>query len=115
MERELNMPKNYNRSQCRIRLFIVNPSPDRAIADTSLPLRETDTNRFLQKTPLFAFRTGIRLMGKKNFANYEGMCLGPTLANGGQTVLLVADSQNRAGNSLFHLKDYIKVLVISNK
>lgn len=115
MERELNMPKNYNRSQCRIRLFIVNPSPDRAIADTSLPLRETDTNSFLQKTPLFAFRTGIRLMGKKNFANYEGMCLGPTLANGGQTVLLVADSQNRAGNSLFRLKDYIKVLVISNK
>ena len=40
---------------------------------------------------------------------------GPKLANGGQTVLLVADSQNRAGNSLFHLKDYIKVLVISNK
>ena len=113
--RELNMPKNYNRSQCRIRLFIVNPSPDRAIADTSLPLRETDTNSFLQKTPLFAFRTGIRLMGKKNFANYEGMCLGPKLANGKQSVLLVADSQNQAGNSLFHLKDYIKVLVISNK
>lgn len=115
MERELNIPKNYNRAKCHIRLFSVNPNPDRAIADTSLPLRETDTDSFLQKTPLFAFNTGIRLMGKKNFANYEGMCLGPRLAGGRQTILLVADSQSRAGNSLFHLKDYIKVLVITNK
>ena len=115
MERELNIPKRYNRARCSIRLFSVNPSPDRAIADTSLPLRETDRNRFLRKTPLFAFSTGIRLMGRKNFANYEGMCLGPKLADGGQTVLLVSDSQGRAGNSLFRLKDYIKVLVIANK
>ena len=54
-------------------------------------------------------------MGRKNFANYERMCLGPKLADGGQTVLLVSDSQGRAGNSLFRLKDYIKVLVIANK
>ena len=115
MERELNIPKNYNRAQCNIRLFSVNPSIDKAFADTSTPLRETDTNIFLQKKPLFDFHTGIRLFGKKNFANYEGMCLGPKLADGRQTILLVADSQNRAGNSLFHLKDYIKVIVISNK
>ena len=115
MERELNIPKRYNRAQCNIRLFSVSPSTAQAIADTSLPLRETDTNSFLPKKPLYAFRTGIRLMGKKNFANYEGMCLGPRLADGRQTLLLVADSQNRAGNSLFHLKDYIKVLVVDNK
>ena len=114
MERELNIPKNYNRAQCHIRLFSVNPHANQAIAETSTPLRETDTNTFLQKKPLFAFRTGIRLFGKKNFANYEGMCLGPKLADGRQTILLVADSQNRAGNSLYHLKDYIKVIVISN-
>jgi hypothetical protein len=114
MERELNIPKNYNRSQCQIRLFIVNPSTDKAISDTSTPLRETDANTFLQKKPLFDFHTGIRLLGKKNFANYEGMCLGPKLADGRQTILLVADSQNRAGNSLYHLKDYIKVIVIQN-
>ena len=115
MERELNIPKNYNRAQCNIRLFSVKPSIDKAFADTSTPLRETDTNIFLQKKPLFDFHTGIHLLGKKNFANYEGMCLGPKLADGRQTILLVADSQNRAGNSLFHLKDYIKVIVISNK
>lgn len=114
MERELNIPKNYNRSQCQIRLFIVNPSTDKAISDTSTPLRETDANTFLQKKPLFAFSTGIRLFGKKNFANYEGMCFGPKLADGRQTLILVADSQNRAGNSFYHLKDYIKVIVIKN-
>ena len=115
MERELNIPKNYNRAQCNIRLFSVNPHSNQAIAETSTPLREMDANAFLQKKPLFAFSTGIRLFGKKNFANYEGMCLGPKLADGRQTLLLVADSQNRAGNSLYHLKDYIKVLVITNK
>ena len=39
------------------------------------------------------------------------MCLGPRLEDGRQTVLLVSDSQNRAGNPLFHLKDYIRVIV----
>ena len=112
MERELNIPKNYNRAQCSIRLFCVNPSTDGAINDSALPLRELEKEAFLAKKPLYAFHTGIRLMGKKNFANYEGMCLGPRLADGRQTLLLVADSQNRAGKSFFHLKDYIKVLVV---
>lgn len=111
MERELNIPRRYNRAKCRIRLFRVNPHSGKAIADTSLPLREAEENSFLTKTPLHAFSTGIRLFGKKNFANYEGMCLGPKLPDGRQTILLVADSQNRSGNSLFRLKDYIKVLV----
>lgn len=96
MERELNIPKRYNRARCNIRLFSVNPSKN------SLP-----------KRPLFSFSTGIRLFGKKNFANYEGMCLGPKLADGRQTILLVADSQNSAGNSLFHLKDYIKIVTLN--
>ncbi len=113
MERELNIPKNYNRAKCHIRLFSVNPQAGQAIADTSLPLREMSADRFLSKKPFYSFCTGIRIMGKKDFANYEGMCLGPKLADGRQTLLLVADSQNRAGNSLFHLKDYIKVIVIS--
>ena len=113
MEREANIPRRYNRAECHIRLFSVNPQSGQAIADTSLPLREADGKAFfLHKKPFFSFSTGIRLFGKKNFANYEGMCLGPRLADGRQVILLVADSQNRAGNSLFRLKDYIKVLVV---
>lgn len=114
MERELNIPKRYNRAKCHIRLFSVSPSADRAIADTSVPLRDTGSDRFLRKKLLYAFSTGIRLVGKKNLANYEGLCLGPKLADGRQTLLLVSDSQNRAGNSLFRLKDFIKVVVIKN-
>ena len=114
MERELIIPKRYNRAKCSIRLFCVNPLTAHAIADPSLPLRETDADAFLPKKPLYAFSTGIRLFGKKNLANYEGMCLGPRLADGRQTLLLVSDSQNRAGNSLFRLKDYIKVVVIKS-
>ncbi len=45
-------------------------------------------------------------------ANYEGMCLGIKLADGRQTILLVSDSQGGYGNSLFHLKDYIRVGII---
>ena len=112
MERELNIPEQYNRAQCNIRLFCVNPRSGQAIADTSAPLNKMSRDSFLTKKHLYSFRTGIRIMGKKDFANYEGMCLGPRLSDGRQTLLLVADSQSRAGNSLFRLKDYIKVIVI---
>lgn len=112
MERELNIPEQYNRAQCIIRLFCISPSPERAIADTSVPLNKMSKSSFLPKKHLYSFHTDIRLLGRKDFANYEGMCLGPKLADGSQTLLLISDSQNRAGNSFFRLKDYIKVLVI---
>ena len=111
MERELNIPEQYNRAQCNIRLFCVSIRSAQAIADTSVPLNKMDKSSFLPKRHLYSFRTGIRYMGRKDFANYEGMCLGPKLADGRQTLLLVSDSQNRAGSSLFRLKDYIKVIV----
>lgn len=113
MEREVNIPPKYNHAQCNIRLFSVNPHPSQAITETSIPLREMDANSFLQKKLLYTFSTGIRILGKKSFANYEGMCLGPKLTDGRQTILLIADSQNRAGNSLYHLKDYIRVIILT--
>ena len=112
MERELNIPKRYNRAQCHIRLFSVNPRSGQPLTETSQPLKEIDTKIFLPKKQLYAFSTGFRIFGRKNFANYEGMCLGPKLADGSQIILLIADSQNRAGNPLFHLKDYVRVLVL---
>ena len=114
MEREVNIPQKYNHARCDIRLFSVNPRPSLAIKDTSLPLRERDANGFLPKKLLYTFKTGIRILGKKNFANYEGMCLGPKLTDGRQVILLIADSQNRAGNSLYHLKDYIRVIILNH-
>ena len=112
MEREIYIPKRYNGAKCHIRLFCVNPHAAEALKDTSVPLSEIDDSCFLTKKLLYEFHTGLNLFGRKNFANYEGMCLGPKLDDGRQVVLLVADSQNHAGNRFFRLKDYIKVLVV---
>ena len=114
MERELNIPKRYNRSKCHIRIYSVNPMQHQPITDTSVPLCEMDSSAFIPKKLVCAFSTEFRLFGKKNLANYEGMCLGPKLSDGRQTILLVSDSQNRAGNAFYHLRDYIRVLVLGN-
>ena len=110
MERELNIPQNYNRAKCHIRIYSVNPERQQPITDTSKPLSELDASEFISKKLVCSFSTGFRLFGKKNLANYEGMCLGPISEDGSQTILLVCDSQNRAGKSFFHLKDYIRVI-----
>ena len=111
MERELYIPKRYNGAKCHIRIFCVNPRLGEPITDFTQLLQDLDEKKFLPKKLLYAFSTGIRFLGRKNFANYEGMCLGPVLEDGRQTILLVSDSQNRAGNPLFHLKDYIRVII----
>ena len=110
MERELNIPKNYNRSKCYIRIYSVNPERQQPITDTSKPLSELDASAFLSKKLVCTFSTGFRIFGKKNLANYEGMCLGPKQDGSRQCIILVADSQNRAGNAFYHLKDYVKAL-----
>lgn len=110
MERELNIPKNYNRSKCYIRIYSVNPERQQPITDTSKPLSELDASAFLSKKLVCTFSTGFRIFGKKNLANYEGMCLGPKQDGSRQSIILVADSQNRAGNAFYHLKDYVKAL-----
>ena len=110
MERELNIPQNYNRAKCHIRIYSVNPERQQPITDTSKPLSELDASEFIPKKLVCTFSTGFRIIGKKNLANYEGMCLGPRSEDSLQTILLVCDSQNRAGKSFFHLKDYIRVI-----
>lgn len=57
------------------------------------------------------WRTKLNL-GRRNLANFEGMCLGIQLADGRQTLLLISDSQGGYGNRLYHLKDHIKCLVM---
>lgn len=110
MERELNIPKNYNRAKCYIRIYSVNPERQQPITDTSKPLSELDASAFLSKKLVCTFSTGFRIFGKKNLANYEGMCLGPKQDGSRQCIILVADSQNRAGNAFYHLKDCVKAL-----
>ena len=44
-----------------------------------------------------------------NLANYEGMCLGPKLSGGRQSILLVADSQNGQGGLT---GEYLQILAV---
>ncbi|MDD7303080.1 MAG: esterase-like activity of phytase family protein [Bacteroidaceae bacterium] len=57
------------------------------------------------------WRTKLNL-GRRNLANFEGLCPGIRLADGRQTILLISDSQGGYGNRLFRLKDYIKCVVM---
>ncbi len=99
MERELSIPPRYLGGKSQLRIFAIDPmqtdSPDQALA----------------KREIASFTTHIRL-GSINYANYEGMCLGPKLTDGHQTLLLVNDSQAGAGNSICRLKDYIKTIIL---
>ena len=62
----------------------------------------------LEKTLLAEWMTAIGLLDF-SIANYEGMCLGPRLQDGGQVIVLVADSQNQYGGIL---SDWLKTFVI---
>ncbi len=59
-----------------------------------------------QKTLVTQWRTTLTLFSR-SLANYEGSCLGPTLADGSRVMILVADSQHQYGGVL---KDWIKTL-----
>ena len=73
---------------------------------TAVSIFEVDPLRckapVLEKKLLLSFRTGAL-----NLANFEGMCLGPVLPDGTQTLLLIADSQNGAYGLV---GEYIKVI-----
>jgi hypothetical protein len=65
-----------------------------------------DKSEVLQKTLLTSFYTSFL-----NLANFEGMCLGPVLADGRQTLLLLADSQD-GGKGLTGV--YIRVIALAD-
>ena len=59
-----------------------------------------------EKQMLAQWKTRFNLT-QQNIANYEGMCLGPTLNDGSRVILLVADSQDQYAGVL---KDWLKSL-----
>lgn len=95
LEREVYVPKGgfwdkLGNSFTKIDIYLVDPVHD--------------TAGVLRKTLLCSFRTGAL-----DLANFEGMCLGPTLPDGRRTLLLVADSQNGSGGLT---NEYIKVILL---
>ena len=107
LEREAFVPKTKLGAFCQCKLYVVNPS-----AEKPYPLEkcvEADAP-YVSKRLLTSWRTSITLFSQ-NWANYEGMCLGPRLENGDQVVVLVSDSQDGYAGLL---RDWFKTIVISN-
>ncbi len=96
MEREFYVSKKYLGSWVNIKVYRVD-------------LQQKTPDGCLHKELVVAFKNRLNVF-QRTIANYEGMCLGPKLADGRQTILLVSDSQHNFGNRYFHLKDKIRVL-----
>ena len=73
-----------------MKLYVVKPS--------------ADGSGILRKTLLKSFSTQPL---SSNFANYEGMCVGPTLSDGSKTLVLIPDSQNGSSGLT---QEYVKVI-----
>lgn len=96
LERELFFPKKKIGSFTHVKLYLVRPSAQQP-------------GEVLEKTLLAEFRTRINL-SRRGFANYEGICAGPKLADGSLLLLLVCDSQNQNRGML---KDWFKTVRLS--
>ncbi len=108
LEREAFIPKIKIGSFCKCKLYIVNPLQGTKI---NMIVNLDDHAPFLNKRLLCEWKTKLSLLDR-SFANYEGMCLGPRLEDGSQTVILLSDSQDQYAGVL---KDWFKTIVISGK
>lgn len=95
LERELYIPKKQIGSYSQIKLYLVDPS-------------QQQPGEVLRKTLLTEFRTKMNLK-RRDFANYEGVCVGPRLADGRHLLILVSDSQNQYKGLL---KDWFRTIVL---
>ena len=94
LEREMYFPKRQIGSYCLVKLYMVNPA-------------QQQPGEVLKKSLLTTFRTKMNLT-RRNFANYEGICVGPRLADGRQLLILICDSQNQYRGVM---KDWFKTII----
>ena len=97
LEREVYVPSGSLKEKLSdsftvTKLYVVNPA--------------CDTAHVLRKSLLHTFTT----TALSSFANYEGMCLGPVLPDGRQTLLMIPDSQNGSGGLT---REYLLVLSLA--
>ena len=104
LEREFAVPESKIGATVVCKIFLVSPEPQYALAQ-SASIKEVKP---LEKKLLAEWTTGIGLLDF-SIANYEGMCLGPTLDDGGQVVVLIADSQRQYAGIL---ADWLKTIVV---
>ena len=107
LEREVFVPKAKIGAFCQCKLYLVNPSVEHPF-DMSASF-QTDEVPTMRKTLLTQWTTRLTLFSR-SFANYEGMCLGPQLADGSWVLILLSDSQDQYAGVL---KDWFKTIVIA--
>ena len=95
LEREVYVPQGgfwdkLQKSFTSVNLYLVDPVHDAA--------------GILRKSLLCSFRTGAL-----DLANFEGMCLGPTLPDGQRSLVLIADSEKGSGGLT---QEYVKVILL---
>ena len=89
LEREFYVPKAKIGSSVVCKLYRYNPSKQ-------------------QKSLVEEWKTRLNLIAR-SLANYEGMCLGPRLADGRRVVVMIADSQSQYKGIL---KDWLRTICI---
>ena len=104
LEREFAVPESKIGATVVCKIFLVSPEPQYALAQNA----SIKGVKPLEKKLLAEWTTGIGLLDF-SIANYEGMCLGPTLDDGGQVVVLIADSQSQYAGIL---ADWLKTFVV---
>ena len=106
LEREAFVPKVKVGAFCQCKLYIVSP-------DETAPFpvdRKVEADApYLPKRLLTSWRTKLTLIDQ-TWANYEGMCLGPTLDNGSLVLVLVSDSQSGYAGVL---RDWFRTIVLA--
>lgn len=110
LEREAYSPKWKVGAFVNHKIYVVDLSQAKPVS-LAQPMSQVTDDQVVRKELLVEFKTRLNVF-RRNLANFEGMCLGPRLADGRQMLLLIADSQEGKGNALFHLKDYLGVYII---
>ena len=104
LEREFYVPELYSGAFALCRIYNVNPTTESLLMSSKIG----EDVRPLEKQLVAEWKTTLSLF-RSTLANYEGMCLGPKLNDGSQTIILVSDSQSQYGGVL---KDWFKSIVI---
>lgn len=97
LEREVHRTPNEIGSYVHVKLYVVNPSMQRA-------------GDLLQKQLITEFRTKMNITDR-SFANYEGICVGPKLNDGRSLLMLVSDSQDQYRG---FLKDWFRTVAVGD-
>ncbi len=104
LEREFSVPESKIGATVCCKVYLVDTRKEHPVNREG----SVKGKKPVAKKLLTEWTTAIGLLDY-SIANYEGMCLGPKLADGGQVIVLVADSQNQYGGIL---KDWIRTLVV---